>query len=150
MILAMQNDASVAMVTPAVKLTNQALQDFLQHKKVSPTSGTTVVFDKNNNALYFSKQPIPYLYQPTDPNAFLYRHIGLYGYRFKTLKQLQALPQSSLEKLEKLEQLRALENGITIRVVAVDYQGRSHGSVDTPADVSLIENIIKNEGELVG
>lgn len=149
MILEMQNDESVEMVTPAVKLTQQALHDFLNHKIVSPSSGTTVVFDKNQNAMYFSKQPIPYLYKTEDPDACLYRHIGLYGYRFKTLKQLQSLPQSPIEKLEKLEQLRALENGIPIRVVCVDYKGRTHGSVDTPQDVSLIESIIQKEGELV-
>lgn len=149
MIEAMQTDLTAPMVTPAVKLTLQSLHDFLNHKKISPSSGTTVTFDKNGYALYFSKQPIPYLYNPEAPEAFLYRHIGLYGYRFKTLKQLQSLPQSPLEKLEKLEQLRALENGIAIKVVCVDYQGRSHGSVDTPQDVALIENIITKEGELV-
>lgn len=148
MIEAMQSDENVPMVTPAIKLQGQALKDFFQHKKVSPTSGTTVVFDKHFNALYFSKQPIPYLYQPNDPGAFLYRHIGLYGYRYEILKQLQALPQSPIEKLEKLEQLRALENGIAIRIVRVDYQGRTHGSVDTPHDVAVIESIIEKEGEL--
>lgn len=137
------------MVTPAVKLTKQSLTDFLEHKKVSPSSGTTVTFNINGDALYFSKQPIPYLYSPHSQDAALYRHIGLYGYRYKTLTQLQSLPQSPIEKLEKLEQLRALENNIPIRVVCVDYQGRTHGSVDTPADIAFVENIISKEGELV-
>jgi len=54
-----------------------------------------------------------------------------------------------LEKAEQLEQLRALENNIPIRVVEVDYRGRSHGSIDTPQDIAFVENIIAKEGELV-
>ncbi len=145
----MKHDPTVQLATPVVKLSGKTLQDFLNHKKISPSSGTTAVFDKNNNALYFSKNPIPFLYDNQSANAYLYRHIGLYGYRFKTLKQLQALPQSPLEKQEKLEQLRALENGIPIRIVNVDYKGRSHGSVDSPHDVKVVEQIIEREGELI-
>jgi 3-deoxy-manno-octulosonate cytidylyltransferase (CMP-KDO synthetase) len=48
-----------------------------------------------------------------------------------------------------LEQLRALENGMPIRVVEVDYRGRTHWSVDTPEDISHVEEIINREGELV-
>ncbi len=132
--------------TPAQKMTGQAIEDFLAHKTVSPSSGTCVVFDKNYQALYFSKQVIPYAHgTPT----LLYRHIGLYAYKFAALEQLQALPPSPLEQTEKLEQLRALENNIAIQVVPVDYQGRTHGSIDTPEDVAFVENIIKREGELV-
>lgn len=146
---ALKNNPEMPIATPAVKLTQIALKDFLNHKKISPSSGTTVTFDKNFKALYFSKQPIPFHYDLTTSNACMYRHIGLYGYRYQTLKILQSLPQSPLEKIEKLEQLRALENGIPIQVVCVDYQGRSHGSVDTPQDVKVVEHIIEEEGELI-
>lgn len=146
---ALRDNFQAGVATPAVKLFGTTLTDFLNHKKVSPSSGTTVTFDKNGMALYFSKQPIPYLYNNDLPNATLYRHIGLYGYRFKTLKLLQALPQSPLEKQEKLEQLRALENGIPIKVITVDYKGRSHGSIDTVQDVKVVERIIAEEGELI-
>lgn len=148
-ISAMKQDSSVKLATPAVKLTGNALQTFLDHKRLSPSSGTTTVFDQNGNALYFSKQPIPFDYNAGTEKAYLYRHIGLYGYQLATLKKLQALPQSPLEKQEKLEQLRALENGIPIKIVCVDYQGRSHGSVDTPHDVKFVEDIIHAEGELI-
>ena len=148
-IRAMKQHPEVCLATPVVKLMGKSLHDFLEHKKVSPSSGTTAVFDLQFNALYFSKRPLPFDYAAQSDDAYLYRHIGLYGYRLKTLKQLQSLPQSPLEKQEKLEQLRALENGIPIRVVCVDYQGRSHGSVDTPHDVKVVEKIIAKEGELV-
>lgn len=142
----MAADAQAAMCTPAVRLTGPALARFLEEKKVTPTSGTTVVTDKRGYALYFSKAVIPYP-RGGEPEAL--RHIGLYAYRFATLKQLAALPMGRLEAAEKLEQLRALENGIGVKVVEVDYRGRSHASVDSPEDVARVERIIKEEGELV-
>lgn len=156
LITALEN-SEAGMATPAVAMTGEKLKAFLAHKKRSPSSGTTVVFKNNNNqdknqdkeALYFSKQPIPFYRDLNQPDAVMYRHIGLYAYRFHTLNLLQSLAPSPLEKIEKLEQLRALENNIPIQVVLVDYQGRSHGSVDTPEDILLIESIINKEGELV-
>ena len=58
-------------------------------------------------------------------------------------------PIAPLEAAEGLEQLRALENGMKIRVALVDYKGRTHGSIDAPEDVALVESIIAREGELV-
>jgi 3-deoxy-manno-octulosonate cytidylyltransferase (CMP-KDO synthetase) len=79
----------------------------------------------------------------------IYRHIGLYAYRAETLQQLSMLPEGPFEKSEKLEQLRALENGIPIQVVPVDYRGRTHGSVDRPEDIAFVESVIEREGELL-
>lgn len=139
-------DPSIQMATPAVRLTGKALLDFVAMKKTGSTSGTTVVFDKNKNALYFSKMLIPYYRDETTP---VYQHIGLYAYRGETLQRLGDLPEGILEKPEKLEQLRALENGIPIRVIPVDYRGRTHGSVDRPEDVWFVEEAIEREGELL-
>jgi len=145
---AMQSDLTIEMATPAVRLTGQALLDFIESKKKGSSSGTTVVFDQKGNALYFSKALIPFHRISDHPDRPVYRHIGLYAYRKNTLLQLSKLPEGPLEKSEKLEQLRALENGIPIRVVPVDYQGRTHGSVDRPEDIAFVESIIAKEGEL--
>jgi 3-deoxy-manno-octulosonate cytidylyltransferase (CMP-KDO synthetase) len=145
MVDGMKADPKAGLCTPAVRLSGAALEKFLAEKKVTPTSGTTVVMDKDGYAMYFSKAVIPY----PRGDAQVFRHIGLYAYRYDTLKQMTVLPESPLEKIEKLEQLRALENGIRIRVVEVDYRGHSHASVDTPEDVSRVEAIIAAEGELV-
>ncbi len=142
----MLDDPSVQMATPAVLLKGQALTDFVQSKKTGSTSGTVAVFDKQRNALYFSKMVIPYL---RDENTPIFRHIGLYAYRTPILQKLSEFPEGPLEKAEKLEQLRALENGIPIRVIPVDYKGRTHGSVDKPEDVAFIESVISKEGELL-
>ena len=142
-------DPDTAMVTASVQLTWDAYDAFVAHKQASPSSGTTVVTDLTGNAMYFSKTIIPQMRKPdrTKPCP-VHRHIGIYGYSAAALQRLVALPPSPLEMVEQLEQLRALENGIPIKVVPVDYRGRSHGSVDTPEDIAQVESIIRREGEL--
>jgi len=134
-------------VTPAVELDDRQLELFKVHKLSAPASGTTVTFDRARNALYFSKQIIPFI--RTNGVAAVHRHIGLYGYTKEALLRYVTLPEGPLEKTEGLEQLRALENGMNIRIVVVDYRGRTHGSVDAPEDVPQVEEIIRREGELV-
>lgn len=148
LIRAMQADSSVRLATPATKLTLEQYHELANQKAKGVVGGTLVVFDKNFNALYFSKSPIPFLRPTTSEEAPLYRHIGLYAYTYEMLQQYLILPPGKLEKVEGLEQLRALENGIPIRVVIVDYKGRTHWSVDSPDDVQKVEAIIKSEGEL--
>ncbi|MEQ9556253.1 MAG: 3-deoxy-manno-octulosonate cytidylyltransferase [Rhodospirillales bacterium] len=139
-------DPDVRIATPAVALGDAQLAALEAHKKDSPASGTTVVLDNRSNALYFSKAIIPFRRAATVP---VHRHVGIYGYRRETLAGLVDLPESALEKTEGLEQLRALENGIPIRVVPVDYAGRTHWSVDSPADLAAAEDLIVREGELL-
>jgi 3-deoxy-manno-octulosonate cytidylyltransferase (CMP-KDO synthetase) len=132
--------------TPAIRLVGAELQRFLAEKKITPSTGTTVVMNHKNEALYFSKAVLPF--SRTTPTE-VFRHIGLYAYRAQALRQLLKLPESPLEQSEKLEQLRALENGMRIKVAVVDYRGRSHASVDSPEDIERIEAILQREGELV-
>jgi 3-deoxy-manno-octulosonate cytidylyltransferase (CMP-KDO synthetase) len=119
------------------------------NKLKGEVGGTMVVCDKDDNALYFSKSMIPYLRDTVMENPPLYRHIGFYAYRYATLEKYTTLSPMPLEMLEGLEQLRLLENGVAIRVVMVDYKGRTHASVDSPDDVKRVELIIDKEGELV-
>jgi 3-deoxy-manno-octulosonate cytidylyltransferase (CMP-KDO synthetase) len=76
-----------------------------------------VITDLNNNALYFSRAPIPY-FRTEDPEnrAPVYHHIGLYAFRRDFLLHYKTLPQTPLDKIESLEQLRVLEHGFKIRV----------------------------------
>jgi 3-deoxy-manno-octulosonate cytidylyltransferase (CMP-KDO synthetase) len=140
-------DEAADIVTPAVKLEGAILDEFLAQKKATPASGTTVVFGLKRNALYFSKAVLPYMRKPG--HTAIYRHIGLYGYRKAALARYVSLSPSPLEETEGLEQLRALENGIGIRVAIVDYRGRTHWSVDAPEDVVVAEAIIAREGEIL-
>lgn len=95
-----------------------------------------VVFNKQMEALYFSRSPIPYLRNPKSQDApFYYKHIGIYGYHISALKQIIRLRPSFLETYESLEQLRWLENGYTIRVAETEYES---ASIDTPEDLERI------------
>jgi len=144
---AMKADPGLPLATPAVALTEAALDILEAAKARGEVGGTSVVFDRQMNALYFSKQIIPFRREAT--GLPIYKHIGLYAYRFDTLSKLVALDPSPLEMTESLEQLRALENGIPIRVVLTDYKGRTPCSVDSPADAQVAEQIIESEGEIV-
>jgi 3-deoxy-manno-octulosonate cytidylyltransferase (CMP-KDO synthetase) len=104
-----------------------------------------VVVNGAGRALYFSRRTIPYVRdaatgaQQLAAFPFL-KHLGIYGYRRATLLRLVKYKPSPLEQAEKLEQLRALENGIQITVVGVDYEGVG---VDVPADLKRVEQILK-------
>jgi len=106
-----------------------------------------VVVNAAGRALYFSRRTIPYLREAASGStseqlaafAFL-KHLGIYGYRRETLLRLVKFPVSPLEAAEKLEQLRALENGIQIAVVKVDYDSVG---VDAPGDVEWVERYLK-------
>ncbi len=88
-----------------------------------------VVLDRKGYALYFSSAPIPCFRLPG--HAVMLKHVGIYGFSRKTLDRFNRLPQSPLELSESLEQLRALENGIPIKVVIAS--GAFH-EVNTPQD----------------
>ena len=148
LLAAMKSDSNVQMATPATRLSMEKFDDIRTQKAAGIVGGTLVVFDVNKNALYFSKSPIPFVRTKT-VDAPLYRHVGLYAYRYPTLEKYLSLPESGLEKVEGLEQLRALENGIGIKVVVVDYRNRTHWSVDSPEDLKKVEEIIDDEGELI-
>lgn len=146
---AMAKDKNIGFATLATKISVEQYNKMRAAKNEGSVGGTMVVFDQKNNALYFSKSMIPFLRNNNINNPPLYRHIGLYGYSYNTLKKYLELIPAPLEQIESLEQLRALENGIPIRVVIVDYKGRTHCAVDSPQDIGIVEKIISKEGELV-
>jgi 3-deoxy-manno-octulosonate cytidylyltransferase (CMP-KDO synthetase) len=105
-----------------------------------------VVVNAAGRALYFSRRTIPYLREAANrPSSeqlaafpFL-KHLGIYGFRRETLLRLVSYPVSPLEGAEKLEQLRALDHGIGIAVVTVDYESVG---VDSPEDVARVEILL--------
>jgi 3-deoxy-manno-octulosonate cytidylyltransferase (CMP-KDO synthetase) len=144
----MKRDPLVSYATPAVRVSEEQYQSILQSKKVNPFSGAFVTFSNTMNALYFSKQIIPALRNVEKPLP-LFKHIGLYAYRDHALRKYVTLAPGFFEQVEGLEQLRILEHGDSIRVVLVDFQGRSSWAVDAPDDIAIVEEIIKREGEIL-
>lgn len=100
-----------------------------------------VACDPTGRALYFSRAPIPFNRdQPATLTPASLRHVGIYAYRVAALRRLASLPPGRLEQIEKLEQLRALENGLEIRVaLAVE---RPLADVNTAADLERAERAL--------
>ncbi len=100
-----------------------------------------VVFNSDFWALYFSRSPIPYRKDPEN-TAHYWGHIGIYGFKFSTLKRFSSLKRGKLEEIENLEQLRLLEFGIPIKVSTTHYKTIG---VDRPEDIPKVEKIIKKQ-----
>ncbi len=101
-----------------------------------------VVCDKDKNALYFSRSPIPYK-RNLQSSLPIYKHIGVYGYRKQTLLDFTKWPMGVLEQTEMLEQLRYLENGVKIKMVETTT---SSIGIDTPEDLEKAKLFFENKG----
>jgi 3-deoxy-manno-octulosonate cytidylyltransferase (CMP-KDO synthetase) len=100
-----------------------------------------VACDAGGRALYFSRAPIPWNRDaPATLTSASLRHIGIYAYRVGALRRLATLAPSRLEQIEKLEQLRALENGMEIRVELA--KERPLADVNTAADLERAERAL--------
>lgn len=98
-----------------------------------------VIVDDNDDAIYFSRAPIPYPRDAGNKAAALraaLHHHGIYAYRSGVLRRLVAAPPSDLETIEQLEQLRALSMGLKIRVGRPPQ--RPGAGVDTEADLAAV------------
>ena len=105
-----------------------------------------VVMDKQGNALYFSRNPIPFM-RNLDHDKWLqkgefYKHIGLYAYKTETLCQIAGMQSTALEMAESLEQLRWLENGLKIRMGITQLESIS---IDTQEDLEKALQFAHNQ-----
>jgi 3-deoxy-manno-octulosonate cytidylyltransferase (CMP-KDO synthetase) len=130
----LQRDKKLEMITAA-----HPFED--PHDAESPHQ-VKVVVNQSGDALYFSRAPIPF-FRDTSESTKYFRHQGIYGYRRDLLLRFVRCKTSPLEQAEALEQLRALENGVRIRVVMT---GSGSPGVDTPEDARAIERLLKSTG----
>ncbi|MCC9168396.1 3-deoxy-manno-octulosonate cytidylyltransferase [Pontibacter harenae] len=126
---------SDAQLATLIKKVNNAEELF------NPNSPKVVV-NKANEAIYFSRQPIPYCRNiPNDiwhQQHTYYKHIGIYAYRTDVLEQITQLPPSPLELAESLEQLRWIENGFRILTAVTEFE--TFG-IDTPEDLEKVKDL---------
>jgi 3-deoxy-manno-octulosonate cytidylyltransferase (CMP-KDO synthetase) len=122
------NNPDVNIATLAIKLKSE--------EELFNPNIIRVVFDIHKNALYFSRNPIPFVrnFEKKDwlANHQYFKHIGIYAYRPNTLQQITRLDTSPLEQAESLEQLRWLENGFKIHVEITEFESIA---VDSPEDL---------------
>ncbi|MCX7998228.1 MAG: 3-deoxy-manno-octulosonate cytidylyltransferase, partial [Leptospiraceae bacterium] len=119
------------MTTAAIELSQE---DWSNPNKVK------VVFNRKQEALYFSRSLIP---SQTRGIAKVYRHLGIYCYEKSALLEYPKLPPSELERSESLEQLRALDAGFKIGVYVTDKESLS---VDTPEDLEYVRREFQKRG----
>jgi len=125
-ILPLAHDPGIVMGT-----LKKAIED---PREITDANVVKVVTDRNGDAIYFSRCPIPYERDQARSGTH-FKHIGLYVYRRDFLLGYPALPVGPLERAERLEQLRALENGYRIRVVETECESLG---VDTPEDLERV------------
>ena len=137
--LALRDDREAGIATLATAV--ESLAELLDPNAVK------LVTDSGGRALYFSRAPIPWNRDEAPGGlgsqssfAGARRHVGIYAYRVAALLRLAALQPSALERREKLEQLRALENGIGIRVL--DTAERPGPDVNTAADLERVSALL--------
>ena len=132
-VLALLDEPGCEMATLKKRITDPA--------ELASPNVVKVVCALNGDALYFSRSPLPFV---RGGEALCWKHVGLYVFRRSLLLSYSSLQRGPLEAAEKLEQLRALENGIPIRVVETETETIG---VDTPEDLLAVERLFALEAE---
>ncbi len=135
LISALEMNPEYPMASACVRLREE--KDFLNPNVVK------VVKNKKDEALYFSRAPIPH--DREKGQADFFKHLGIYAYRRDFLIQIPKLPVSELEKRERLEQLRVLDNGYSIKMLETAYDSIG---VDTQEDLRAVEKILESKAEV--
>lgn len=107
------------------------MQVLTEENFIADPNYVKVAVDKNFNALFFSRSPIPY-HRDKNISPDYYEHIGVYAFRKAALLNFTSWPITPLEAAEKIECLRYLENGVPLRMVVTEYMGIE---IDTPEDL---------------
>lgn len=129
-LIAVFEDDSVEMAT--------LCKEIMETEDINNPNIVKVVRDKVDNALYFSRYPIPFSRDKRNDVRY-FKHIGIYGYKRDFLKGYIQTEKTPLEMAENLEQLRVLESGHKIRVKETIYDSIG---VDTSEDILKIEKEI--------
>lgn len=126
------DDPSAVMSTAVVPIRSE--------EEALDSSIVKCVFDKQGNALYFSRALLPSNHQGFYQSKILhYKHLGIYGFRQEFLMTYRQLPATPLQQAEDLEQLKVLEHGYRIKVAIVDD---SSIGVNYPEDITKVEKLL--------
>lgn len=142
----LRDHPNAQVATPVLRTEGRALNGLLQDRREGRVGGTTAVFGADHNALYFSKEVIPYtgkVFSDQDDTP-VFHHVGVYAYRPEALMAYPQWQSGPLEQLEGLEQLRFLERGVPMLCVEVAAKGRQFWELNNPEDVPRIEAMLKD------
>jgi 3-deoxy-manno-octulosonate cytidylyltransferase (CMP-KDO synthetase) len=137
-------DAAIsALLKSSENVMSTAAVPIHDHNTLFSENAVKVVIDKKGDALYFTRNVIPFLrgvHRQDYLRHFKFlKHLGIYIYKNSFLQKLTKLKETPLETAEKLEQLRILENGYKIKVAIVEEDTIS---VDVPSDIIAVEEFL--------
>lgn len=136
----MRADPDLPVATPAIRSTGDTYRHLVADRAAGRVGGTTMVFDADHRALYFSKNVIPFVPdRGPGADAAVHLHLGIYAYRRAALAAYVAAPPSVLETCEGLEQLRFLDMGVSVGAVICDPPEGMTIELNNPGDAPLIE-----------
>jgi len=144
----LKNNKKANVVTPVLRCDPDGHRMFLEDRKNGRVGGTTVVFNNNKKALYFSKEVIPFTTRVYSEKELcpVYHHVGVYAFRPNVLREYIKYSEGILERLEGLEQLRFIENNSDIYCVEVESRGQSFWELNNPEDIKRIEDKLRENG----
>lgn len=148
LVAGLRSDTAAEIATPVLRCDGRTLANLLTDRRAGRVGGTTAVFGTGHQALYFSKEVVPFTGQTyaDDAPTPVFHHVGVYAYRTAALAAYPEWPVGPLETLEGLEQLRFLENGRRVLCVEVEARGRAFWELNNPEDVPRIEAMLAAGG----
>ena len=147
LVTGLRNAPDAGVATPVLRCDGEALNSLLNDRKHGRVGGTTAVFARDNSAMYFSKEVVPFTaqtYGDADPTP-VFHHVGVYAYRTDALAAYPTWDTGPLETLEGLEQLRFMENN-QVLCVEVEARGRQFWELNNPSDVPKLEAMMAAMG----
>lgn len=148
LVTALKAHPTAEVATPVLRTTGRALEVFRDDRRAGRVGATTAVMGIENEALYFSKEVIPYTTRDFAANEMtpVFHHVGVYAYRPSALAAYPRWAPGPLESLEGLEQLRFLERERPVLCVEVEPHGRQFWELNNPEDVAKIESMLAEMG----
>lgn len=148
LVAALRAAPEAGVATPVLRCTGRMRADLIADRHAGRVGGTTAVFGHDGQALYFSKEVIPFTaggFGEDEPSP-VFHHVGVYAYRPAALAEYASWDEGRLERLEGLEQLRFLERGRRVLCVEVEARGRQFWELNNPEDVPRLEAMMEAMG----
>lgn len=132
-------------VSPMLKdetiLVTNLMKSITKKEEFEDRNEIKVVVDRNSNALYFSRAPIPHFRQAKE-GIYGYKQVCIIPFKRDFLIEFNNLEPGNLEKIESIDMLRVLEHSFAVRMINTDFETYS---VDTPADLGKVADLMKND-----
>lgn len=129
-----ENNPGLGCVNLVRKIDNEA--DYMDFNTIK------VVMNRQNDALYMSRRPIPSLAKSGFVNTETYKQVCIIPFRREILFQYTNLSPTPLEQHESIDMLRLLEHGLSVKMVHTEFNTQA---VDTPADLAKVEKLMSDD-----